>query len=323
MRRGMGTFRSGVVGLRGRYVNRRTGGDVRVAGAVNGDVSCAVGTETEWRCASRRSGHARIEPMSLRSSQEALQSLGVHDGLLSAAEKAFLDEQGYLPRGKILSDDDVARVRQRLDELATAEGEAAGQELHQEAGTKRLANLLEKDAVFEQFVVSPRVLAGVTHVIGRSIQLSSLSSRSALPGQGQQEIHADWADPVPTGDFLVCNAAWMIDDFSAENGGTRIIPGSQRRDTRPRESLADVMADQPDQINVSGSAGSVVVFNSHTWHGGALNRSATERRVVLSYFTVRHSEYIQNDHRQLLSDATKRRMSREALVLAAALEDQD
>ena len=36
-------------------------------------------------------------------------------------------------------------------------------------------------------------------------------------------------------------------------------------------------------------------------------------------FVRRGASYIQNDHKQLLSDKTKARLSKEALVLAAAL----
>jgi ectoine hydroxylase-related dioxygenase (phytanoyl-CoA dioxygenase family) len=34
-------------------------------------------------------------------------------------------------------------------------------------------------------------------------------------------------------------------------------------------------------------AGTVVVFNSHLWHGGTLNRSSSPRRATHAYFTRR------------------------------------
>lgn len=255
----------------------------------------------------------------MNCSNQALQALGVHPDLLTTAERTFLDEQGYLPLGQVLTDDEVVTIRDRLDELGRLEGEDAGRELHQESGTVRLANLLEKDVLFERFVTTPRVLAAITHVIGTSIQLSSLSSRASLPGHGQQGLHADWHEPVEPGGYFVCNAAWMLDDFSSKNGGTRIVPGSHLRRQRPQDAMDDRDADHPEQINMTGKAGSVIIFNSHLWHGGATNRSRAPRHVVLSYFTRRNSAYIQNDHKALLSDATKQRLSAEALALAAAL----
>lgn len=253
------------------------------------------------------------------TSHQALESLGVTPDLLTDEERTFLDEQGYLPLGRILTDDEVVAIRDRLDELGEIEGEDAGQELHQEPGTVRLANLLEKDPVFEKFITTPRVLAGITHVIGTSVQLSSLSSRAALPGYGQLGMHTDWSEPFEPGNYQVCNSAWMLDDFSVENGGTRIVPGSHRSGQLPENGMRDPEADHPDQINMTGDAGSVTIFNSHLWHGGATNHTTAPRHLVLSYFTRRNSAYIQNDHRALLSDATRARMSEEALALAAAV----
>ena len=254
------------------------------------------------------------------TSSEALQSLGVHPGLLRTNERSFLDENGYLPLDGILTEDEVAYLRNRLDELAEIEGDAAGNELHREEGTTRLANLLDKDPLFEKFITTPRILAGITHVIGTDIQLSSLSSRAALPnGQGQQGLHTDWREAVPPGNYFVCNAVWLIDDYTEENGGTRVIPGSHRRGELPQDVLKDCLAGPPDQVILSGRAGSVVVFNSHLWHGGRANRTSAPRRGVLSYFVRRGASYIQNDHKQLLSNETKACLSTEALTLAAAL----
>ena len=88
-------------------------------------------------------------------SSEALAFLGVEPDLLSADERNFLDESGYLLLDGILSDDELLYLRKRLDELAEIEGENAGSELHREEGTVRLANLLDKDPLFEKFITTP------------------------------------------------------------------------------------------------------------------------------------------------------------------------
>ena len=137
------------------------------------------------------------------TSTEALESLDVHPALLSADECGFLDAKGYLLLEGILTQ----------DELAAIEGDDAGSELHREEGTVRLANLLDKDPLFEKFITTPRVLAAITHVIGTDIQLSSLSSRAALPnGQGQQQLHTDWREAVGrAGRWMPINATAAAD----------------------------------------------------------------------------------------------------------------
>ena len=87
-----------------------------------------------------------------------------------------------------------------MDSLHAAEaaaGVASGPNGENEPGTLRLANLLDKGPAFEQFLTAPRVLAAIRHVIGGDIQLSSLSSRTALPldedgAASVQSFHRDW-----------------------------------------------------------------------------------------------------------------------------------
>ena len=123
--------------------------------------------------------------------REALATFGVTETLLSADECKFLDEQGYLPLPDVLSRAQVAAFRERLDQIAAAEGEGAGTEFRQEAGTHRLSNLIDKDPIFDTCFTHPRVLAGISHVLKADFKLSSLNSRAALPGQGLQGLHAD------------------------------------------------------------------------------------------------------------------------------------
>lgn len=240
--------------------------------------------------------------------EEALTALGVTDDLLSIEEKRFLDEQGYLPLTGILNDDQVAALRARFDELVEAEGEAAGTEVHQEEGTNRLSNLVDKGDVFEICFTQPRVLAAMRHVLGTQFRLSSLNGRASLPGQGLQGLHADWGEAVEPGDYYVCNSIWLLCDFTEENGATRVVPGSNRSGQHPKDVLADAKAPHPDEVVLTAAAGTVVIFNSHTWHGGTLNRSNAPRYGLHSYFT-RRDQRQQTDQSASLSDATKARLS--------------
>ena len=160
--------------------------------------------------------------------REALIALGVNDQILSQAEKDKLDQDGYLPLPNILSMDQIARITQRTDAMIAAEGENAGKEVHQEAGTYRLSDLVNKDPIFEVCFTHPRVLAAIDHVLGGDLRLSSLNYRAALPGFGLQGLHADWGSAVAPGDYYVCNSIWLLDNFAESNGATRVVPGSQR-----------------------------------------------------------------------------------------------
>src|SRR4029079_4147834 len=122
----------------------------------------------------------------------ALAALGVRPDTLTPGERTTLDRDGFLPLPGILSPDQIDALRARIGELLAAEGDDAGKEVHQEAGTDRLADLVNKGESCEVCFTHPRVLDAIAHVLGDEFKLSSLNARSALPGQGLQALHADW-----------------------------------------------------------------------------------------------------------------------------------
>ncbi|MBU10411.1 MAG: phytanoyl-CoA dioxygenase [Gemmatimonadetes bacterium] len=246
--------------------------------------------------------------------EEALAQLNASQDLLSHDEKQFLDEQGYLPLPEIMNHAQVDALRTRFDELVEEEGENAGTEVHQEAGTNRLSNLVDKGEIFEICFTHPRVLAAMRHVLGPDFRLSSLNGRAALPGQGLQGLHADWGTGVEPGDYYVCNSIWLLSDFTEQNGATRVVPGSNRSGQHPKDALDDPTAPHPDEVILTAPAGTVVVFNSHTWHGGTLNRSDEPRYGLHSYFT-RRDQRQQTAQKALLSEETKARLSEAARVI--------
>ncbi len=221
--------------------------------------------------------------------EQALTALGASQDLLTADERESLDRDGFLFIPGVLSQTQVDQINARLDAIAAEEGDRAGVEVHQEAGTLRMANLVDKGDEFEPCYSTPKVLAAVAHVLNGDLKLSSLNARFALPGEGLQGLHADWGRLETEGDFQVCNSIWLLDDFTTENGATRAVPGSHRFGTRlPGDDMADSKDTHPEEKLLLGPAGSVFVFNSHTWHGGTTNRTSQRRRACHSYFSRRH-----------------------------------
>ena len=252
--------------------------------------------------------------------KQALQELNVTENTLTLEQKQFLDQNGYLILPNILSPSRIAAIVERLQQLEAIEGDDAGKEVHQEAGTIRLSDLVNKDPMFEICFTQPQVLAGIAHVLENDLKLSSLNSRAALPGHGLQALHMDLGQNAKRrpaisegsdGQYVVCNSIWLLSDFTSHNGPTRLVPGSQLRGQNPREVLADPMAPHPDEIYLTAPAGTVVVFNSHTWHGGTLNTSDSPRRALHSYFCRRDLPQ-QLDQRQYIRGETYERLSQAA-----------
>src|SRR5262249_53213548 len=160
-------------------------------------------------------------------------------------------------------------LRERVEELFALEGDRAGAEFRQEPGCRRLANLVDKGPVFHEILAHPRVLACVRHVLGPAIKLSSLNARSVPPhGAGAQPPHADMGAVADERGYWVCNSVWMLDNYTPDNGALRVVPGSHRWRKLPQETLPDPLADHPEQVLITGEAGTVVVLNAHAWHAG-------------------------------------------------------
>lgn len=253
---------------------------------------------------------------------DTLYQLDVRDDTLTPTEKNFLDENGYLNLGSILSSTDVAKINARISWLMDTEGERAGSELldspyirhPKEAGADRLADLVNKGDIFDIFYTHPRVLAGIAHVLGRDIKLSSLNYRAAKPGMGLQKLHVDWHEAVPPGEYKVCNSIWLLDDFTRENGATRIVPRTHRLGQMPQHVLQDPEQPHPDEVIIDAPAGSVFIFNSHAWHGGTTNRTSKSRRSIHSYF-CRSDQPQQVDQARYITPETLKRLSPAAVKI--------
>ena len=234
--------------------------------------------------------------------------------MLTRSECRQLDEQGWLALRGLMPPELLARLRRRIDELFAAEGEAAGSEFKQEPGARRLANLVNKGRIFEEVILTPRVLECMAGVLGPRFKLSSLNARSANPHtEDGQPLHADSGAIADEAGYFVCNSVWMLDDFTALNGATRMVPGSHRWRRLPP---ADFFARHPEEQLVLGQAGDVVIMNAHMWHGGTANRTDAPRRAMHVYYT-RFDQPQQQYQKRWLSAAVQERLSEEARRILA------
>jgi len=236
--------------------------------------------------------------------------------MLTKEQTKALHNDGYLSLSQLLTDSEVKSINARITELIHLEGENAGSELFdskyirhpKEAGADRLADLVNKGAIFDIFYTHPKVLAAVQTILGKQFKLSSLNYRAAKPGQGLQKLHVDYGNTVPEDRYKVCNTIWLLDDFTPMNGATRIVPGTHKSKQLPQEVLEDPNLPHPDEILIQAPAGSVFIFNSHVWHGGTTNTTDKYRKSIHSYFCSSDQPQ-QLDQRRYITQETLKRIS--------------
>ena len=110
------------------------------------------------------------------------------------------------------------------------------------------------------------------------------------PGADEQLLHRDeavWSDvPKPAPELQLATVIALV-DFTRENGGTRIVPGSHRwadRTLSPAEQFAQAPPTAEQIAYAEMPAGSAVVYTGGTIHAGGSNTTEIPRRGAhLSY----------------------------------------
>jgi ectoine hydroxylase-related dioxygenase (phytanoyl-CoA dioxygenase family) len=152
--------------------------------------------------------------------------------------------------------------------------------------TRRVTSLVAHSETTRNFVMHPMCKVVCDHFLlpncspGGHYQLHVTAALDIGPGARKQVLHRE-EDPFPFFPVprpnLVVATMWAISDFTADNGGTLLVPGSHRweagREAEPDEICA---AEMP--------AGSVLFWMGGTLHGGGANVSDQWRYgVVLTY----------------------------------------
>ena len=148
--------------------------------------------------------------------------------------------------------------------------------------TKRFNGILSAVPATQSLAIHPKILATVDRMLlpyGARHQLNYDGIMHLMPGETPQPLHRDGQiyplrRPAPT---YIIGCMWAQTDFTIDNGGTRLIPGShlweQEREPRQDEITQTVMP-----------RGSVVLYVDGVIHGAGENRSDGPRTgIALQY----------------------------------------
>jgi len=241
------------------------------------------------------------------NTKQALTQLGVDEGTLTKQQKQALDQDGFFVLEEALSRESYAKMCRRFDQIQKVEGARGGWEVHTEPGAPRLSNSLNKATEFDDCLYIKPLLAAAYYLLNPAFKVHGFNVRDASHGHGHQRLHSDYGQAVEAGNCHIVNSLILLDSFTLDNGAARIVPGSHRSGLQPEDVMDNPLDAHPDEIRLTAPAGSAVILNAHTWHGGTLNISGERRRVVHLSYCLRHEpqQFVQQD---FLTPSLYRRM---------------
>jgi ectoine hydroxylase-related dioxygenase (phytanoyl-CoA dioxygenase family) len=178
-----------------------------------------------------------------------------------------LERRGYAVLADRLDGNVLAAARAELGALLDQAGWGSG---FDGSRTRRFWALLARTRCLDQAALDPLVLEIADRLIGPGSQFGLTYSSRVHPGQEAQRLHYEQGIyPLPRDRDVMLTAIWALDDFTAANGATRVVPDSH--------SPACSMPGPDEAVPVEMAAGSVLLFSGRLWHGAGANVSTGPR----------------------------------------------
>lgn len=148
--------------------------------------------------------------------------------------------------------------------------------------TQRVNRLIARSPACRELAMLPVVLDTIRRAFEGACYYPQLALTQAIrihPGESAQGLHRDdnaffFKHPRPA---VVINTMWALDDFTPDNGATRLVPRSHLWDDEcqvdPASALPAVMP-----------RGSLLIWDGALYHGGGSNDSRRPRTgIIMAY----------------------------------------
>ena len=193
-----------------------------------------------------------------------------------------LHRDGYTIVENFLDADRLAAFRDGVEPWL---GRYRGRNAFEGLKTERVYTLVARGKVFEDITDDPRLMAVLDAFLKPGFLLSASHAICIYPGEQAQSLHFDDSfypipRPRPAVSMSVIGA---IDPFTAQNGGTVMLPGSHRwsqdQTTAARAAIAAGRRTPQTEgmFSLEMPAGAIAVFQGTLIHGAGANTSAAPR----------------------------------------------
>jgi ectoine hydroxylase-related dioxygenase (phytanoyl-CoA dioxygenase family) len=146
------------------------------------------------------------------------------------------------------------------------------------------ALLTDQRSCFMAMATNPNLLAVLQRLIVGKFMLNQQNGIINPPSETYNQ--AAWHRDLPYQHFvssspLALNALFCVDDFTAENGSTFVLPASHKAMAFPSERYIETNA-----IQLEAKAGQFIILDCMLFHAGGYNATDRPRRAVNHVYTI-------------------------------------
>ena len=220
--------------------------------------------------------------------------------MLTAQQIETYRRDGYLVIPRLIQGEQLRELRALTDKIvADARGVAANDDLYDlepshSASLPRVRRLkpaiFKRYAFFRALVRDPAITSILAQLLGPAIRQHGGKLNMKSAGYGSPvEWHQDWAFYPHTNDDVLATGIYL-DDCDENNGPLMVLPGSHHGPVQDHHAdgrfcgamnPAACDLDFTKVVPLIGPAGSMTIHHARLVHGSALNRSNSQRRLLL------------------------------------------
>jgi ectoine hydroxylase-related dioxygenase (phytanoyl-CoA dioxygenase family) len=220
--------------------------------------------------------------------------------MLSADQKSFYAEQGYLKVQNVIPADTLAQLQQITRDMiegsrqVTQSNDVYDLDEGHSSAEPRLTRIKlphKQHPLFWEVLRASPVTEVLNDLLGPDTIISTSKLNTKAPGGGAAvEWHQDWAFYPHTNDDLLAFGV-MLDDVDQANGPLKVIPGTHRGPILSHHldgifagaiDPDDPLFEPEKAVTLTGRAGDMTVHHVRLLHGSAPNRS-DRARLILFY----------------------------------------
>ena len=201
----------------------------------------------------------------------------------NSQELEELKRKGFFVKENLLSKEYIDELRVEMDKIWESQLKTYGENLLKKIGDwGQVRGMMKESNSFLNLIINKNIHEYVDQILGPTCILHLQNGIVLHPSKkhNQSKYHKDFPKDFISSKIISLNTFIAVDEFTKENGGTYLIPGSHKIIEKPSESYIE-----KNKIQIECQEGAIIFFDSNLWHAGGINKTKKIRRAINMQWT--------------------------------------